>query len=477
MKRISQRIPFLLALCLAALGASAQSGPTAIEAFAEAQNVVTARVKTIDGGHGKTTAIVEKVFKGDMKTGRELVLLRKNTTSLMVYFGTGAVGSKLLLYLPAPEADGTWYINNVNRWLPQHTLGLDMLYLDKLDRVRGKTRIAGRFWLPRYPGNFFGDDPEPPRRRVTISGNGRKVRVKADKDGLFEVYGLPPGTYRITPERIPGFKLYGTETGGYTRELKPGGEIEESISFTIDNSVRGVVLDDLGQPVVGVYVRMLREDGKWVMAGLGEDHDESKADGSFGFRDLPPGRYIIAVTNHAATPARPFGSFYYPFTKVREEAGVITLGPGDYLEGFVVNAPGRVEFSAVSGTLTDENDKPVAGQSVEFREGGDPPDGDYSWSPPFAGAVTDADGHFEIKVVKGKKGFVSAQKFVALENCVECEEITEVPQPNQKFGVTTRTEKIAIDAAADVRGLELKFPAPSCRKFGLSIITTFSCGN
>ena len=43
---------------------------------------------------------------------------------------------------------------------------------------------------------------------IVIKGNGKTIRLKTDKNGVYEIYDLAPGRYRVTPVKIRGYKFY-----------------------------------------------------------------------------------------------------------------------------------------------------------------------------------------------------------------------------------------------------------------------------
>ena len=44
-------------------------------------------------------------------------------------------------------------------------------------------------------------------KRIKIIGKDKTYEAKTDKDGIFEIYDLPPGKYFVEPEMPAGWKI------------------------------------------------------------------------------------------------------------------------------------------------------------------------------------------------------------------------------------------------------------------------------
>jgi hypothetical protein len=95
--------------------------------------------------------IVEKVYKGNLKAGDEMIF-GQGESNCLVEFQEEEVGTKFLFYLkPRENKPKLWYADSCGRSkpLPNYPTRYikdaahDLLYLDKMNEVRGKTRISG----------------------------------------------------------------------------------------------------------------------------------------------------------------------------------------------------------------------------------------------------------------------------------------------------------------------------------------------
>ena len=168
---------------------------------------------------------VEKVFKG-MKSSR--VVFRTEGTSCDTVY---TEGQRRLFYAYYDKKTRRWGTRPCDRnALVEHAAD-DLLYLQGLPASARKTRISGAL-------KHYEDDPAGGSKlvraivgaRVTIRGEGRTYEVYTDENGVYEIYGLPPGKYVIEPEPPPGLRLYFTIEAG-----------------EVDNSERGETKLVLGQ--------------------------------------------------------------------------------------------------------------------------------------------------------------------------------------------------------------------------------------
>ncbi len=68
----------------------------------------------------------------------------------------------------------------------------DLLYLNKLGKMRDKTRISG---MIIFSG---GDTPSAEGRKIRITGANKTQEVKTDEHGVYEIYDLPAGALQIS---------------------------------------------------------------------------------------------------------------------------------------------------------------------------------------------------------------------------------------------------------------------------------------
>ena len=200
-------------LLLPAMAFACSCGPSVsvLDEYDRVEAVIVVRVKGIEPAKGfgvnnvrSTKVVVEKVYKGDLRAGDEFSLPQGGGADCIWTFAPRDVGSRYLFYLNSLK-DGSrhWIASTCGRSGEIKYEREDLLYLDKMDQVRGKTRVSGK-----YTALGGASGLEVANRKVRIAGEGKSYEVTTDGDGVFEIYDLPPGDYRLEPEIPPGWKLW-----------------------------------------------------------------------------------------------------------------------------------------------------------------------------------------------------------------------------------------------------------------------------
>jgi hypothetical protein len=494
-RRISLLLLSLAAALVCARAAHACScgpEPTVLDSFEHSDVVIVARAISVektekaappgrmsDGtnyvdGVMSTTMRVERVYKGRLKAGDEMTFAQGGGADCVWTFDEKSVGERYLFYLKSlPGLKRLWVASTCGRSNAFDYATDDLLYLDKLDKVRGKTRVSGRV-------DFDNDDAmSVAGRTLRIMGGGETREVKTDAHGVYEIYDLPPGTYYVEPELPGGWKLdvfwlmYSPSVaGGAGRTerpdrnappkripilLQPGRHASLDVHFEIDDAVAGRVFDPGGRPLDDVCVHAVPPDPN---EKSGYHADCTTGGGKFQITELPPGNYILVINSTGGVSStEPFKTFYYPNVTERERAGVFHVGAGDHLKGFDIYAPYAEATVTIEGVLLYSDGKPVADESVEFKAEKSPEgvDGD-------AHANTDARGRFRLKVLKGLRGEVNGEMMVYSGEFENCPKLEALIRKSGEHMPEMRTPALKFQADADTFDVELKFPFPWCKK-------------
>jgi hypothetical protein len=129
----------------------------------------------------------------------------------------------------------------------------------------------------------------------------RPIRAMADGQGRFVFRDLPKGAYNMTaakPGHVDG--AYGRlRPSGPTLAFDLGdGERASGVSIAMwrHAAIAGFVQDELGEPVVGTTVRVLKRQivgGQWRFQPGGQDQTDDR--GAYRIGTLEPGEYAVAV--------------------------------------------------------------------------------------------------------------------------------------------------------------------------------------
>ncbi|KAI2514320.1 oxidoreductase [Fragilaria crotonensis] len=255
------------------------------------------------------------------------------------------------------------------------------------------------------------DDEGKPLAGVTIqlqNPNGTIVATTTSgSSGAYTFPDVEPGPYVLVeknPDGYPGdVSDYDTTPDGDAGDgvvnadnkipvtLQPA-EDDTGNDFVDSNNglISGTVKDDQGNVLPGVKVELLKPDGSAVKATV------TDSNGFYVFSEVEPGTYNIKETNPSAYPlnvsdfdASDDGDASDPDRKVDNLIGV-TLKPGEKDTGnnFVDSNNG-----AITGTVKDDNGKPIAGVPIQLQSGGPMP-------TVIATTTTDFNGVYEFTEVE-----------------------------------------------------------------------------
>lgn len=210
MRHIFFRIVFAAAAILlstsVAFACSCISKRTVLDEYESVSVVMIARVASIkripkadrtdeDYIGGSSRLVVEKVYKGDVRVGEELMFAQGDGGDCLMTFSEQNIGYRLLIYQSRPSAGRLWGVSVCGRSAVVDRATEDLLYLDKMDQVQGKTRVSGK-----YGKSFYAKDVNVAGRKIRIVSDANAYETTTDENGIFEIYDLPPGNYRLEPE-------------------------------------------------------------------------------------------------------------------------------------------------------------------------------------------------------------------------------------------------------------------------------------
>ena len=228
MKTILAVLSLILMSSISCLGETSEcdDGMSPCEAYASADAVFVAKVTKIspqtiaiwqrDKDYDQTAnLVVEKSYKGIKRNRLTLHQLGRKSAPKFV------LGSRYLFYANFDRVTKKWEVRPCGRTGMAKYLQDDLHYLDGLPASLNKTRIAGK--VVRYEtdrDNPQGTVEKLAGIRISIKGEGRKYEVVTDTEGMYELYGAPPGRYVIQADIPNGLVLYGVTHYGPFDRLK-----------------------------------------------------------------------------------------------------------------------------------------------------------------------------------------------------------------------------------------------------------------
>lgn len=442
---------------------------TVVDDYEKTDLVIIARMTAVTKGPSRflsdishVTMRVEKVFKGDTKTGAELTFIQGDSTlDCSWQFYANQIGETYLLYLYQPEKPSEPFsVSTCNRSKSVEYAQDDLLYLENIDKVRGRTRVSGV-----VERNSVDIDDES-GHQVRITGKNKTYLATTDKDGVYEIYGLPPGRYSLEPVLQSGWKIdewlltrpwtqadwKRSELGLPPRTkvwftLRPKQHFGANITLALNNRIAGRVITPSGQPLDWVCVTLVPVEG----SGYRACEALTKADGSFAVEAVSAGSYRLVINyKNIRTSHQPFPMMYYPGVANAEAAQVLTVKFGESIEGLQFVVPNLSETVKFTGIVRYANGRPASDMYVKFIT---PKTADVDGN---IEVTTDRSGRFSLTVLKGLRGefysIYAAEKY-DLANC---------PQLAQTGKSHFETPHLQVEATEN-KTFELKLPVSRCR--------------
>ena len=327
---------------------------TVLQAYEDADVVVIVRAvsveKTLDGEKSPMSRVVstemevEKVFKGSVRVGDRLTFGQGNGIRCTWVFYEQDVGTEYLLYLdPPPHGETLWYEFGLSRSHKVEYAQDDLLYLNKMNKVRGRTRISGVLDDEGLAGLSVEG------QTIRIVGKNKTYFAKTDKNGVYELYDVPPGRYVLKPELKFGWKV---DEFDLTRQptrlelvrerrpsnrvvftLRPRKHFGIDIKLKLSNHIGGTIRDSNGKPLQWVCVSLTAANEERFL-GCNALTDEL---GRFQIDAVEAGTYMLILNYENKRTARmPFPRLYYPGVPDLGKAKEILVKHGESVDNLDV---------------------------------------------------------------------------------------------------------------------------------------------
>ena len=428
------------------------------------QSVETIKAKGEDGKEypaGQVAHLqVEKSFKGMARP--ELIFRTEGTSCDAVY----KEGERWLLYAYYNKETKSWRIAACDRSTRIENAAVDLLYLQGLPKSASTTRLSGV--LER-----FEEDPVKGfsslkiiGAKVKITGEGKDYEVYTDKNGVFDISGLPPGKYAVEPEIPVGLKVrfpihYGTVDLSDQKKLrlvlKEKSCAQVTFVLSSNNRIAGTLFGADGRVLPNVCLNLTPKDkparSNWVF-------DCTDNEGRYELKEIPPGEYLMVLNSEGKISSNaPFPTAYFPGVFEKDKATILTIVESTNLEDYDIHIPSQENRKTLRGVLQYSDGKPVAGKFVEFKADEVKPglDGEVHTS-------TDDQGRFTLTVLEGLKGNLRGYMYTYEGEYVNCSQLDKLIRASGGRVPDVGTKPLPLEITRDMQDIKLTFPFPYCNK-------------
>jgi len=284
----------------------------------------------------------------------------------------------------------------------------DLSYLRNLSVLASKTRLAGT--IKHYddiPGKGFQFISNLAGTKVSITDEkGRGYEAFSDSNGVWEVIGLPAGTYKVHAEIPNNLKLVEWQKNDESVELKSGSCAAADFTARSDAGISGRVIDSDGRAVPYIFVNLIRAD---MIESIGQQGvgrwEYTDKEGKYKFKEVPPGKYLLGVNlDGEPVGAYPYPRTFYPGVDSAARAAVIELGDLQKVSDYDIHLLPRLTTKAVKGIVLWSDGQPVTGGSVSLKN----TDNLEDMKIGYADAPIDKKGNFSLTVLDGTTGWLHA---------------------------------------------------------------------
>ena len=468
--------------------------PTVLDSFEASELVVTARLVSVekigekqrerDISHIRSaTMTVIKVYKGDVKPGQAMKFRQGGGADCVWTFREEWIGDEFLFYVGKPikghpltgrnETDSEelmYYAVTCGRSNGLKGAIDDLSYLEKIGKVKGKTRLSGRFGAWWFNKDFKGGNI-----KLKVTGKNQTYNAKTDDNGFFEIFDLLPGEYIVSVEMPVGWKLndymlertstgyepYDPRRASNSKDQIPiriesGKHTALDLTFDIDTAIKGVVLSPEGKPMKSVCVKAVSTDLKeGDFRGHADCTDEK---GEFLISEMARGNYILVVNDDGRmSGSNPFGVVFYPGVTEFRNAGVISVEPGKYVIGTKIQIPQTVELVTIKGKFVFSDGRAVGDEWVNFT-----PDDEKRYES--MRQKTDVEGRFSFQLPKGASGKVSGEMYTYTGKFTKCEKLEAMIKESERNSLTIKSSVFDVSGLEASELIEITLPFPRCEK-------------
>jgi hypothetical protein len=197
--------------------------------------------------------------------------------------------------------------------------------------------------------------------RIRVSGSTGSTILMTDRNGFYEVAGLPVDDYKL--ELLDVAKTqYAVHGAVQKKELIDKKVLSKDLYLFWDGAIEGRIRGLAGGPAK-LWLHIERADG--VVDVDSSKNSLTDDNGNFRFTLLPPGRYNLRINEDGPRDESPYAPQYYPSSADRDGAHLIEVGEGQHIRNvdFVLR---RLDKRSLRVRVGRPDGRPVAEAGVRI---------------------------------------------------------------------------------------------------------------
>lgn len=232
---------------------------------------------------------------------------------------------------------------------------------------------------------------------------------ETDANGYYEIK-VPVGKYLVT--LVDSNFYFGEPSNNKPIEVRENNCAVKDFYVVNDSRIEGKAIDYLGNPVTDISIDIIPVGIDRTDENFDYELSQTLNKGHFRFTGLSPGLYQISL-NYAEKPDEdaPYPTFFYPYTKNREEAQIIEIDYGMKITNLVFQFPPKLKKRKITGRVFWKDGIPAEHIKIDLI--------DVLFNEKifgFDGTSTNKKGAFELEWFENRKYKLTAFKVRKLMN-------------------------------------------------------------
>jgi hypothetical protein len=280
---------------------------------------------------------------------------------------------------------------------------------------------------------------------VIATRQGKEFRGRTDERGQYRILVPEPGLYSVAVH-LDGYAM---TRGKYAVKVVPEACSEQDIGMWTDSRVKGSVRSTSGEPRSQIAVQLVRT--LCDTCGRFELTEKTKADGSYEFRNVPPGQYLLGINVGGLQSTMPYPPRFYPGVDSAGKATPIHVEGARSISQLDFTIKDRLPTRRIDVQVVWPDGRPVVNaviRCVSPEVPGQPGSRDH------ISRRVDSNGRVSYEVLADRSFTVDADALFWESSVRHVRSAEKRPVVSIPAGLNSVTVKIVVDAINDISSEE-----------------------